>query len=195
MMFCGVKRETFVFFTGSALKCYRCESTKSWAECNDSAKNVITCSAGLSRCGKVFKRADQISTFARGCLSAKQCHDGPEHFEICRKTQERGSKVTCQMSCCSSDLCNGAAHVSVVRVLTLLTCALVATVVYVSNIWRFIISRLTSSESQYFSSIKPDTILKDPLIFLWRSRLKNVKMNKIKKLVIDLPFDEDAKQR
>ena len=57
-----------------------------------------------------------------------------------------------------------------------------------------IVSRLISSESQYFSSIKPDTILNDPVIFLWRSRLKNVKMNKIKKFVVDLPFDEDAKQ-
>ena len=58
----------------------------------------------------------------------------------------------------------------------------------------YIILRLISSESQYFSSIKPDTILNDPVIFLWRSRLKNVKMNKIKKLVVDLSFDEDAKQ-
>lgn len=133
--FVAMKRNFSFLFTGSALKCYRCESSKSWVECKDSAKNIITCSAGQSQCGKVFKQADQISTFARGCLSAKQCRDGPERFEICRKAQERGSKVTCQMSCCSSDLCNGAAHVSVVRVLTLLTCALVATVVYASNIW------------------------------------------------------------
>jgi len=129
---------TFAIFLcispGSALKCYRCESSESWIECDDSAKNIITCSAGQSRCGKVFKRADQISTFARGCLSAKQCYDGPENFELCRKAQERGSKVTCQMSCCSGDLCNGAAHMSVVGGLILLTCAVVATVVYISKI-------------------------------------------------------------
>ena len=102
-------------------------------ECDDSAKNIITCSAEQSRCAKVFKRADQISTFARGCLSAKQCNDGPQDLEIYKKAQERGSKVTCHMSCCSSDLCNGAAHVSVVSVLILLTCAVVATVVYISQ--------------------------------------------------------------
>jgi len=133
---------TFVIFLcisfGSALKCYRCESSKSWGECDDSAKNIITCSAQQSRCGKVFKRADQISTFARGCLSAKECHDGSEYFEICRKAQERGSKVTCQMSCCSSDLCNGAGCRSVVSVLTLLTCAVVAIVAYISEIWNLI---------------------------------------------------------
>ena len=115
-----------LFCIVSSLKCYRCESNESWADCDDDDMNIITCSAGQARCAKVFKQ-DQTSTlYARGCLTAKQCHDGPKDFEVCRKAEERGLKVTCQMSCCSGDLCNGAVRVSVVSVFMVVICAVVA---------------------------------------------------------------------
>ncbi|KAJ7393696.1 hypothetical protein OS493_003354 [Desmophyllum pertusum] len=63
--------------TASALKCYRCESSKSWAECDAAERNIITCSSGQSQCAKVLKQ-DKTSTYARGCLTAKECHDGPK---------------------------------------------------------------------------------------------------------------------
>ncbi len=90
--------------------------------------NIITCSAGQSRCAKVLKHDRTSTLYARGCLTAKECHDGPENFEICRKAEERGLKVTCQMSCCSGDLCNGVDKVSVVSVFMVVTCAVVAMV-------------------------------------------------------------------
>lgn len=127
-MFCSFQTEnSSLLHIASALKCYRCESSKSWAECDAAERNIITCSSGQSQCAKVLKQ-DKTSTYARGCLTAKECHDGPKNFEICRKAEERGLKVTCQMSCCSGDLCNGANEVSVVSVVLLLTCAVVAMV-------------------------------------------------------------------
>lgn len=62
--------------------------------------------------------------YAKGCLTEKECQDGPSKFERCRKAEERGLKVTCDLLCCSDDRCNGANDVSKVSGIIFMVCAL-----------------------------------------------------------------------
>ena len=114
----------FFFFYGDkvrALKCYQCDSEESWADCDE---KEITCSPWQSRCAKFFYKDETDFFYAKGCLTEKECQDGPSKFERCRKAEERGLKVTCDLLCCSDDRCNGANDVSKVSGIIFMVCAL-----------------------------------------------------------------------
>ncbi|PFX14857.1 hypothetical protein AWC38_SpisGene20957 [Stylophora pistillata] len=121
----------FCISTVCALKCYQCDSKESWEDCD---VKEITCVSWQSRCAKLFYKDQTKFFYAKGCLTDKQCQDGPSKFERCRKAEERGLKVTCDLLCCSGDLCNGADDASKVSSVMFTACALLAVPVYMQLI-------------------------------------------------------------
>ena len=96
-------------------------STKSWDDC-ESVKTKVNCSSGENRCFKGYQdiKKDGISAegYGKGCSSAEVCKTVPE-TDVCKKG-------TCEMDCCSEDLCN-AATVPLVSAIILTVCAVLAT--------------------------------------------------------------------
>lgn len=109
---------------GYGLKCYGCESTKSWDDCEVSAKTEGTCAAGSNNCAKVHASNNTggvpVERFIRGCLTDVMCSNSDNIGDMCT-----GAGTKCQVYCCTSDLCNSAA-VQWAIVIILIICALVA---------------------------------------------------------------------
>lgn len=103
------------------LQCYRCLSTKSWDDC-ESVKKVINCSSSENQCFKAYEdiKKDGVSMkgYGKGCSSAEDCKTATD-TDACKEG-------TCEMDCCSGDLCNSA-RVALVSAIILTLCAVVAT--------------------------------------------------------------------
>ena len=103
------------------LQCYRCFSTKSWDDC-ESVKTKVNCSSSENRCSKAYEdiKKDWVSTkdYGKGCSSAEDCKTATD-TDACKEG-------TCEMDCCSGDLCNSA-RVTLVSAIILTLCAVVAT--------------------------------------------------------------------
>ena len=99
------KTEFLHSFVGHGIKCYQCDSQKSWADCV--YKNDTTCPSDSEACVKAHIEAENsgttINNFVKNCAKISDCKDG------CKFVEGLGYDVkTCDVHCCDSDLCNGA---------------------------------------------------------------------------------------
>ena len=82
---------SFFNYTGYGLKCYQCQSTKSWADCA-SNKIEATCSSNQDTCGKSFIHANagNISTkaFVTSCAVQSACNQ-----DQCKALSQQGFTV------------------------------------------------------------------------------------------------------
>ena len=103
------------------LQCYGCFSTKSWDDC-ESVKKVINCSSSENQCFKAYedikKGGVSVKGHSKGCSSAEDCKTATD-TDACKEG-------TCEVDCCSGDLCNSAT-VPLVSAIILTLCAVVAT--------------------------------------------------------------------
>ena len=101
------------------MKCYGCESTKSWDDC---VEKEGACADGFDRCAKVYaevkKNGTSVETYIRGCLPEAWCNNN-DLISFCKESSK------CKVYCCTGDLCNGAA-VHMVSAIILIPSALVA---------------------------------------------------------------------
>ena len=113
------------FSLGYGLKCYQCESSKSWDDCADVRKEQ-TCDAGFDRCAKLYanikKESLSIERYEKTCLPEAWCNNITQS-ETCKDNDGE-----CKAYCCRGDLCNGAA-VQMVSTIILIACALVAAMI------------------------------------------------------------------
>ena len=90
---------------GLSLKCYKCQSDVSWAECEKNLTS-IQCDPTHDRCVKynydAWSGTNKSSIMARDCLQGDQCSSS--HLQSCRNVQ--ATKMTCLVKCCGTDLCN-----------------------------------------------------------------------------------------
>lgn len=93
------------FNFGYGLRCYSCESSKSWTDCSRVGQLVI-CNPGNDRCIKATRteNSDGKSTalYKKGCHTAEWCRLGYT-FSFCK------GKRRCEVDCCNDNLCNMAA--------------------------------------------------------------------------------------
>lgn len=94
----------FFNYTGYGLKCYQCQSTKSWDDCAFNAYTV-TCPSNQDTCRKVFYdgNAGNISTkaFVTSCSIKSACNQ-----DQCILSQQGFTVNKCEVDCCDNDLCN-----------------------------------------------------------------------------------------
>jgi len=93
-------------FIGRGIKCYQCDSEKSWDGCVPG--NNTECAAGLDSCVKFEGQAEFQGVtqkyFHKGCALKSRCTD-----EVCKLVLPPSATIKkCDVSCCQSDLCNGA---------------------------------------------------------------------------------------
>ena len=100
----------FLSLPASSLRCYRCQSRKSWEHCEGNTTEV-NCNFTSARCAEYTYRnkdanVDNRKTFGRGCLPQSQCSDS--QFPACKDQQKSGDKkkAKCRVTCCGEDLCN-----------------------------------------------------------------------------------------
>ena len=114
-------------FIGHGIQCYQCESRKSWNECVPG--NNTECATRLDSCvkfeGRVEFQGETHEYVNKGCALKSRCND--EACEILEKVYSLYNiKIKkCDVSCCQSDLCNGA-KVPIVSGFLFLACAYVA---------------------------------------------------------------------
>ena len=100
-----------LLLSASSLRCYRCQSRKSWEHC-DGNTTEIDCNFTDATCVKYsYEKKDLNSDnretmFARGCLPQSQCSGSL--LPACKDLQKSGDKIkaTCNVSCCGEDICN-----------------------------------------------------------------------------------------
>ena len=90
------------FFLSAVIsrECYQCLSTHSWRDC-DAKRIRVTC-LGSTRCVKASAHRRSGYTdeaYVKGCAATCSASD----LAICRDPNYK-----CELSCCSSDYCNGA---------------------------------------------------------------------------------------
>ena len=90
------------FFLSAVIsrECYQCLSTHSWRDC-DAKRIRVTC-LGSTRCVKASAHRRSGYTdeaYVKGCAATCSASD----LDICRDPNYK-----CDVSCCSSDYCNGA---------------------------------------------------------------------------------------
>ena len=99
----------FLSLPASSLRCYRCQSRKSWEHC-DGNTTETKCNLTNARCVKYsYKNKDanvgNRKAFARGCLPQSQCSGS--QIPACKDLQKSGDKMkACTVTCCGEDLCN-----------------------------------------------------------------------------------------
>ena len=89
-----------IFFSVISRECYQCLSTHSWGDCND--KRIKVQCLGSTRCVKASahrKSGYTDEAYVKGCAATCSASD----LDICRNPNYK-----CEVSCCSSDYCNGA---------------------------------------------------------------------------------------
>ena len=99
--------DLLLWFAGHAIKCYQCQSPKSWDTCVPG--NNTACASPLDSCVK-FKIEGElgglnVKYFYKGCALKTSCNqDGCKVVEQSLKMK----LTTCDVDCCETDLCNGA---------------------------------------------------------------------------------------
>ena len=80
----------------------------------------------MDRCIKAVREGTQddvsFALYARGCVESSDCAD-TDTSAFCKS--DKGEVKTCEINCCSGDLCNGG-KVPMVSAIMLLACALIA---------------------------------------------------------------------
>ena len=116
--------DLLLWFAGHAIKCYQCNSQKSWDDCVPG--NGTTCASPQNSCVKVKiegeKDGKNVNVFAKSCVEKKNCNK-----DVCKSVAEELSMKfkDCDFNCCDTDLCNGA-KVTMASSFLFLACVLVA---------------------------------------------------------------------
>lgn len=126
--------DTICTFSAHGLKCFYCISSTSWDDCEKHQK-VQHCESDMTICINMSviippAMGFEMKSFARGCNKEILCDYAKDNFESCKSytSQDlKGQNMTCDSSCCSTDLCNESA-VPAVSVIMLVTCTLWALV-------------------------------------------------------------------
>ena len=110
-----------LYFAGYGLKCYHCQSDKSWDDCTKKevdcpAVTDITCVKAYGE-GKVEGASSK--GFIKGCFVKSLCNN-----DFYKKQLPGVTFSKCDINCCDSDLCNGA-KVPMMSTLLLFACVLV----------------------------------------------------------------------
>ena len=116
--------DLLLWFAGHAIKCYQCESPKSWDACVPG--NNTACSSLPDSCVKFRIEGEMggknVKAFYKGCALKKSCNqDGCKAVAQLLKMKLK----TCDVNCCETDLCNGS-KAAMVSSFLFLACALVA---------------------------------------------------------------------
>ncbi|KAJ1195830.1 hypothetical protein NDU88_005098 [Pleurodeles waltl] len=91
-VFCSLLAAALLVGTGHALKCYTCSGATSNTECVEQ-----TCSTGLdSYCRSTYASGYGVSAMSKICASS------------CTAGSDTVLGVTSKVTCCTTDLCNGA---------------------------------------------------------------------------------------
>ena len=139
-----------LYFAGYGLKCYQCQSDKSWDDCT---KKEVDCPAVTDiTCVKAFgegKVAGASSKgFIKGCFLKSLCNN-----DFCKKQLPGVTFSKCDINCCDSDLCNGA-KVPMMSTLLLFACVIVAFRRWVVH-WKWktvnVTSKFNTNVIRYFS--------------------------------------------
>lgn len=103
--------------TPRPIKCYHCNSNKSWDHC-DRVREVVSCS------DDDLVLTESAAAFYKGCFDSSECDED----DNCKfESDDQSLTITkSDFSCCTKDLCNEAIVVSMVSVIILLACALEA---------------------------------------------------------------------
>ncbi|KAL9985861.1 hypothetical protein ACROYT_G008310 [Oculina patagonica] len=92
---------------GYGLKCYKCQTTKDWDDC-DKIKTEETCASGFDRCGKAHVEGKSgetsVSLYVKGCATSSQCD--PDTSPLCKSSDPLDKFCKCNLNCCTDDLCN-----------------------------------------------------------------------------------------
>lgn len=95
--------------TVNSLKCHHCLSSLSAANCSKSSKetkcpDVADSCANIST--EVYTETGSLKSFFYGCATQQMCSDAKEKLTICDTIKQRGYKVECNITCCSTgDFC------------------------------------------------------------------------------------------
>lgn len=117
-----VNNNDLLYFAGYGLKCYQCQSDKSWDDCTKKEVDFpsvtdITCVKAFGE-GKVAGASSK--GFIKGCFLKSLCNN-----DFCKKQLPGVTFSKCDINCCDSDLCNGA-KVPMMSTLLLFACVIVA---------------------------------------------------------------------
>ncbi|KAJ7369924.1 hypothetical protein OS493_035497 [Desmophyllum pertusum] len=126
--------DTICTFAAHGLKCFTCISYESLDDC-EKDQMVQECPSYYTRCINMTlilppSTGFETKQFARGCSPVNVCNYAKQGFESCKSFTSldlQGQNVTCDVSCCTNDLCNESA-VPVVSIVMLVACALWALV-------------------------------------------------------------------
>ena len=82
------------------------------------------------RCGKqeiqIKSEGLSVKSFVKGCTTKAQCDNSKELvLKLCEQNKKAGADATCELNCCSGDLCN-AGTAPVVSAVLILACAVLA---------------------------------------------------------------------
>lgn len=87
----------------AAFRCYKCNSTISWADCDENAVEIF-CGAGYRKCFKLEFQKSGIMEYTKGCTVPLACGDSADQMP---NADDRG------ILCCGQNLCNGASISSI----------------------------------------------------------------------------------
>lgn len=98
-----------ILYTVNSLKCHHCLSSLSAANCSKSS-NETTCPDVADSCAnistEVYTETGSLKSFFYGCATQQMCSDAKEKLTICDTIKQRGYKVECNITCCSTgDFC------------------------------------------------------------------------------------------
>lgn len=98
-----------ILYIVNSLKCHHCLSSLSAANCSKSSKetkcpDVADSCANIST--EVYTETGSLKSFFYGCATQQMCSDAKEKLTICDTIKQRGYKVECNITCCSTgDFC------------------------------------------------------------------------------------------
>ena len=98
-----------ILYTVNSLKCHHCLSSLSAANCSKSSKET-TCPDVADSCAnistEVYTETGSLKSFFYGCATQQMCSDAKEKLTICDTIKQKGYKVECNITCCSTgDFC------------------------------------------------------------------------------------------
>lgn len=122
----------FSLVSVSGLRCYKCLSSSSMADCSKTSTK-LTCPEVANSCAKISTEvtSDYFSfkSYSYGCATKKMCDDATEELRLCEQMKQAGYKAECSVACCQGDLCSTLVSLSVTSVpclLLLLPCVIFA---------------------------------------------------------------------
>ena len=92
------------FSTATSLKCYKCNSERSWRQCDKNRETVTCPEEHEEACSKVFydHELHDRQTHTKYCEVKSQCMNTTQ--PVCKAAKTHNAQ--CEVHCCTHDLCN-----------------------------------------------------------------------------------------